>query len=219
MESVNGKLEKEEVELLFFSSLQNKNVNKEMINFFLKIGTKKLTNSIDEEGNGSLHFLCSNKKMSEELIVDLLEKGANANLQNHLGQTPLHFAALNPVFTLSLFQKMQELKFRRDLADSNGNFALHYYCYGNPNLELPLLQSLLQLKKDDKEKKEKEEEEDKENQNAQNKKNPKKPTFQKLEKGHHLEYLKGEGGNYALHFGNFYLLNLPLLYITIFYEN
>ncbi|KAF4460013.1 ankyrin [Fusarium albosuccineum] len=48
---------------------------------------------VDEKGNGALHNLVANKELGERghlLLEQLHAKGADANLKNHQGQTPLH---------------------------------------------------------------------------------------------------------------------------------
>lgn len=143
-------IEKEEMEYLFFNALQNKVVNVGMIESFLKMGEKKLKKgesismkSIDSQGNGVLHFYCSNEKMQEEIILYLLQKKADPNLKNEQMKTPLHFAASNSSFHLPLFEKMLKWGFRKDQSDLNGNFPLHSYCHGNPHLDVALLSVFL----------------------------------------------------------------------------
>ncbi|KAF5008872.1 hypothetical protein FDECE_4896 [Fusarium decemcellulare] len=49
---------------------------------------------VDEKGNGALHNLVANKELGERgllLLEQLHTKGADANLKNHQGQTPLHY--------------------------------------------------------------------------------------------------------------------------------
>ncbi len=58
-----------------------------------KIATGAHINSLDESGNGILHHCCYYKL--HPLIADLLDHGADVNIQNFQGDTPLHIAAKN----------------------------------------------------------------------------------------------------------------------------
>ncbi len=56
-------------------------------------------NKTDEYGNTMLGLACQNGNM--KICKYLLSKGSNPNHQNHLGQTPAHFAIAFQFFELS----------------------------------------------------------------------------------------------------------------------
>lgn len=51
---------------------------------------------VDKEGNGPLHVLLNDSSPSLDTIEELLRRGADVNLRNHKGQTPLMYARQPP---------------------------------------------------------------------------------------------------------------------------
>ena len=74
-------------------------------------------------GNGLFHMLVRMNGPAEP-VARLVKLGADINLQNDLGQTPLHLAAEMPNPTL--LKAFLKQKAKVDLADKDGRTPLHY---------------------------------------------------------------------------------------------
>jgi ankyrin repeat protein len=76
-----------------------------------------------EDGSTALHFSTINSTNSDDSIQVLLDHGANPDLSNNLGQTPLHLACINEnAFSIRTLVKFNSTV---NIADINGYSPLH----------------------------------------------------------------------------------------------
>lgn len=102
-------------------------------------------NEKSEQGLYPIH-VASKKDVKDEILELLLKAGANPNLQNGLGQTPLHLALLeNSTHKVDLLLKAQA---NPSIADRRGNTALHLAAENNTSGEIKILLASSQVKID-----------------------------------------------------------------------
>ncbi|XP_049839283.1 serine/threonine-protein phosphatase 6 regulatory ankyrin repeat subunit C-like [Schistocerca gregaria] len=96
-------------------------------------------NAVDDCGVSLLHTIASRSvaamvyhtKLRQKIMrftERLIEAGANINIMDHQGRTPLHYIAVegNNKGTIQLTEKMIEAGARVDVADHHGRTPLHY---------------------------------------------------------------------------------------------
>nr|CAH7734314.1 unnamed protein product [Callosobruchus chinensis] len=96
----------------------------DMVDFFLTCDELNLDNQ-NFFGETALLLACRSGKI--ELAQKLIGKGANVNMPDSYGRTPLHYTMKNP----KLGQLLIENGANTDVADSNGNMPLHLAVIGN----------------------------------------------------------------------------------------
>lgn len=80
---------------------------------------KTMINSLDHRGKGLLHYAV--KFNNKDLIIDILEKGADINLQNEDKETPLHIAT--KICYADIVRALLEKKAKTDIRDWDGKTA------------------------------------------------------------------------------------------------
>ena len=129
-------------ESLLFVALQNNNLarfNALLPNILYPNATKK-------GGNGFLHFVAKDwmdDKSIESIINALLEKGADPNIQNNKGNTPLHYLAFkgNDTLVNTLAQIFLEKGADPNIKNNEGNTPLHVAIFkGKSNIVNSLLE-------------------------------------------------------------------------------
>ncbi|XP_046563153.1 serine/threonine-protein phosphatase 6 regulatory ankyrin repeat subunit B-like isoform X2 [Haliotis rubra] len=99
-------------------------------------------NAQDSDGNTALHFSSlSDEPHSHEVIQALLKEGANVQMQNRKGQTPLHCAARNKCMEcVELLLPVSDV----NAQDTDGNTALHFSFLSDEPHSHEVIQALLE---------------------------------------------------------------------------
>lgn len=96
--------------------LENRSTNGVDINYIKGY----LARNISWLERAPIHWAC--EKNNLQLLIILLENGANPDIQNSQGKTPLHLASMQ------LAQLLFQFRANCNLPDYNGNTPLHYAC-------------------------------------------------------------------------------------------
>jgi ankyrin repeat protein len=93
-----------------------------------KVEVIKFIDDVDEDGQTALHFAAY--KSNVKVVKNLINKGANPNIYDKRGQSPLHLAAWqrDGIPIIDLLLEAQKVKGIGDVDDANekGRTALHY---------------------------------------------------------------------------------------------